>query len=136
MRLDITVTRKESVMQIIELKQKLQTELKNFDETKPSSIFFIDYGQPSEMSCKLAPSENDRIFISIVHKQHKESTHKTCGNIDITYTVWADECDMPASYHALAVLYKNERTIDKNDDIVETMSQMIQEIFDVVEQED
>lgn len=123
-------------MQIIELKQKLQTELKNFDETKPSSIFFIDYGQLSEMSCKLAPSENDRIFISIVHKQHKESAHKTCGNIDITYTVWADECDMPASYHALAVLYKNERTIDKNDDIVETMSQMIQEIFDVVEQED
>lgn len=49
-------------MQIIELKQKLQTELKNFDETKPSSIFFIDYGQPSEMSCKLAPSENDRIM--------------------------------------------------------------------------
>ena len=123
-------------MQIIDLEQKLQTELKNFDETKPSSIFFIDYGQHSEMSCKLAPSENDRIFISIVHKQHKESAHKTCGNIDITYTVWADECDMPASYHALAVLYKNERTIDKNDDIVETMSQMIQEIFDVMEQED
>lgn len=74
-------------MQIIDLEQKLQTELNNIDKTKPSSIFFIDYGQPSEVSCKLAPSENDRIFISIVHKQHKESAHKTCGDIDVTYTV-------------------------------------------------
>jgi hypothetical protein len=122
-------------MQIIDLEQKLQTELKNFDETKPTSIFFIDYGQPSEMSCKLAPSESDTIFISIVHRQHKESAHKTCGDIDVTYTVWADECDMPASYHALAAFYKNEQVIDKNDDLVETMSQMIKEIFDAVEQD-
>lgn len=35
-------------MQIIDLEQKLQTELNNIDKTKPSSIFFIDYGQPSE----------------------------------------------------------------------------------------
>lgn len=135
MRPDITVTRKENIMQIIDLEQKLQTELKNFDEMKQISIFFIDYEQPSEMSCKLARTENDTISISIVHKQHKESAHKTCGNIDVTYTVWADECDMPASYHALAAFYKNEQVIDKNDDLVETMSQMIQEIFDVVEQE-
>lgn len=78
-------------MQIINLEEKLQKELANFDKTKPYRFFFIDYGQPSKMSCKLVPSENDTIFINIVHEQRKKTTHKKSGNIDITYTVWADD---------------------------------------------
>ena len=36
-------------MQIINLEEKLQKELANFDKTKPYRFFFIDYGQPSQM---------------------------------------------------------------------------------------
>lgn len=122
-------------MQIINLEQKLQTELNYFNEEKPYTIFFIDYGQPSQMSCKLVPSENDTIFISIVHEQRKKRIHKTRGNIDVIYTVWADECEMPDSYHALTAFYENERTVNATDDLVKTMTEMIQEIFDVVEQD-
>lgn len=122
-------------MQIINLEEKLQKELANFDKTKPYRFFFIDYGQPSKMSCKLVPSENDTIFIRIVHEQQKEFINKTRGNIDVTYTVWADECDMPDSYHALSVFYENERTVNVTDDLVKTMTHMIQEIFDVVERD-
>lgn len=116
-------------MQIINLEEKLQKELANFDKTKPYRFFFIDYGQPSQMSCKLVPSEKDTIFINIVHEQRKKTTHKKSGNIDITYTVWADECDMPDSYHALSVFYENERTVNVTDDLVKTMTHMIQEIL-------
>lgn len=122
-------------MQIINLKEKLQNELNNFNKKKSYTFFFIDYGQPSQMSCKLVPSENDTIFINIVHEQRKKTTHKKSGNIDITYTVWADECDMPDSYHALSVFYENERTVNVTDDLVKTMTHMIQEIFDVVERD-
>lgn len=122
-------------MQIINLEQKLQTELNYFNEEKPYTHFFIDYGQPSQMSCKLVPSENDTIFINIVHEQRKKTTHKKSGNIDITYTVWADECEMPDSYHALTAFYENERTVNVTDDLVKTMTHMIQEIFDVVERD-
>ena len=122
-------------MQIINLEQKLQTELNNFDNSKTRSFFYIDYGQPSQMSCKLVPSENDTIFINIVHEQRKKTTHKKSGNIDITYTVWADECEMPDSYHALTAFYENERTVNATDDLVKTMTHMIQEIFDVVERD-
>lgn len=123
-------------MQIINLEQKLQTGLNYFNEEKPYTHFFIDYGQPSQMSCKLVPSENDTIFINIVHEQRKKTTHKKSGNIDITYTVWADKCEMPDSYHALTAFYENERTVHATDDLVKTMTEMIQEIFDVVEQDD
>lgn len=122
-------------MQIINLEEKLQKELANFDKTKPYRFFFIDYGQPSQMSCKLVPSEKDTIFINIVHEQRKKTTHKKSGNIDITYTVWADECEMPDSYHALTAFYENERTVNATDDLVKTMTHMIQEIFDVVERD-
>lgn len=122
-------------MQIINLEQKLQTELKNFDETKPYTFFFIDYGQPSEMRCKLVPSENNTVFIRIVHEQRKNYVRKTRGNIDVTYIVWADECEMPDSYHALAVFYENERTVNATDDLVKAMAEMIQEIFDAAEQD-
>lgn len=122
-------------MKIINLEEKLQTELNYFNEEKPYTIFFIDYGQPSQMSCKLVPSENDTIFISIVHEQRKKRIHKTRGNIDVIYTVWADECEMPDSYHALTAFYENERTVNPTDDLVKTMTEMIQEIFDVAEQD-
>ena len=122
-------------MQIINLKEKLQKKLNDFDETKPYTFFFINHGRPSEISCKLIPFENETIFISIVHEQRKDWAFKTCGNINIAYTVWADECDMPDSYHALTVLYKNERTVNATDNLVETMTEMIQEIFDAVEQD-
>lgn len=122
-------------MQIINLKKKLQKELKNFDETKPYTFFVINYGRPSQMNCKLIPFENDTIFITIVNNQQKERIHKTCGNIDITYSAWSDECDAPAEIHAVSVFYKNERTINGDDDIVETMMQMIQEILDAAEQD-
>ena len=122
-------------MQIINLEQKLQTELKNFNEEKPYTFFIINYGRPSQMNCKLIPFENDTIFIRIVHEQQKEFINKTRGNIDVTYTVWADECDMPDSYHALSVFYENERTVNVTDDLVKTMTHMIQEIFDVVERD-
>lgn len=122
-------------MQIINLEQKLQTELNYFNEEKPYTIFFIDYGQPSQMNCKLVPSGNKTVFISIYHEQRKESVHKTRGNIDVTYTVWAEECEMPDSYHALSVFYNNERTVNVTDDLVKTMTEMIQEIFDAVEQD-
>lgn len=120
---------------LINLEEKLQKELANFDKTKPYRFFFIDYGQPSKMSCKLVPSENDTIFINIVHEQRKKTTHKKSGNIDITYTVWADECEMPDSYHALTAFYENERTVNATDDLVKTMTEMIQEIFDAAEQD-
>ena len=45
--MDIIVIRKEKIMQIINLEQKLQTELNYFNEEKPYTHFFIDYGQPS-----------------------------------------------------------------------------------------
>lgn len=122
-------------MQIINLEQKLQTELKNFDETKPYSFFYINYGRPSQMNCKLVPSENETVFISIVNEQQKERIHKTCGNIGITYSAWSDECDTPAEIHAVFVFYKNERTVNATDDLVKTMTEMIQEIFDVAEQD-
>ena len=122
-------------MQIINLEQKLQKELKNFDETKPSLFFFINYGRPSEISCKLVPSENDTIFISIVNQQQKERIHKTHGNIDVTYSAWSDECDAPAEIHAVSVFYKNERTVNATDNLVKTMTEMIQEIFDAAEQD-
>lgn len=123
-------------MQIINLEEKLQKKLiENFDETKPHSFFVINYGRPSQMNCKLIPFENDTIFIEIVHEQRKEWAHKTCGNINIAYTIWADECDMPDSYHALTAFYKNERTVNATDDLVKTMTEMIQEIFDVAEQD-
>lgn len=71
--MDITAIRKENIMQIIDLEQKLQTELNYFNEEKPYTIFFIDYGQPSQMSCKLVPSEMIRFssasFTSNVKKQ-------------------------------------------------------------------
>ena len=52
-------------MKIINLEEKLQKELiENFDETKPYSFFYINYGRPSQMSCKLVPSENNTIFIN------------------------------------------------------------------------
>lgn len=122
-------------MQIINLEQKLQKELKNFDETKPSLFFLINYGRPSEISCKLVPSENDTIFISIVNQQQKERIHKTHGNIDVTYSAWSDECDAPAEIHAVSVFYKNERTVNATDNLVKTMTEMIQEIFDAAEQD-
>ena len=122
-------------MQIINLEQKLQKELKNFDETKPSLFFLINYGRPSEISCKLVPSENDTIFISIVNQQQKERIHKTHGNIDVTYSAWSDECDAPADIHAVSVFYKNERTVNATDNLVKTMTEMIQEIFDAAEQD-
>lgn len=123
-------------MKIINLEEKLQKELiENFDETKPYSFFYINYGRPSQMSCKLVPSENNTIFITIVNNQQKERIHKTHGNINVTYTVWADECEMPDSYHALTAFYENERTVNTTDDLVKTMTEMIQEIFDVAEQD-
>lgn len=122
-------------MQIINLEQKLQTELKNFNEEKPYTFFFINYGRPSQMNCKLIPFENDTIFIEIVHEQQKERIHKTCGNIDITYCAWSDECDTPSEQHAVSVFYKNERTVNATDDLVKTMTEMIQEIFDATEQD-
>lgn len=120
-------------MQIINLEQKLQKELTNFDKTKPSLFFFINYGRPSEISCKLVPSENDTIFISIVNQQQKERIHKTHGNIDVTYSAWSDECNAPAEIHAVSVFYKNERTVNATDNLVKTMTEMIQEIFDAAE---
>ena len=120
---------------MINLEQKLQKELKNFDETKPSLFFLINYGRPSEISCKLVPSENDTIFISIVNQQQKERIHKTHGNIDVTYSAWSDECDAPAEIHAVSVFYKNERTVNATDNLVKTMTEMIQEIFDAAEQD-
>ena len=122
-------------MQIINLEQKLQKELTNFDKTKPSLFFFINYGRPSEISCKLVPSENDTIFISIVNQQQKERIHKTHGNIDVTYSAWSDECNAPAEIHAVSVFYKNERTVNATDNLVKTMTEMIQEIFDAAEQD-
>ena len=68
-------------MQIINLKEKLQNELNYFNEEKPYTHFFIDYGQPSQMSCKLVPSENDTIFINIVHEQRKKTTHKNLATL-------------------------------------------------------
>lgn len=88
------------------------------------------------MNCKLIPFENDTIFIEIVHEQRKEWTHKTCGNIDITYCAWSDECNTPSEQHVVSVFYENERTVNVTDDLVKTMTEMIQEIFDVVEQDD
>lgn len=114
-------------MQIINLEQKLKTELNNFDNSKTRSFFYIDYGQPSEMRCTLTPSENETISIRIIHEQRKENVHQKSGNIDITYTVWADECDTPTEQHAIAVFYTNERTVNNNGDIVDAMTQMIQE---------
>lgn len=123
-------------MQIINIKEKLQKKLiENFDETKPYSFFYINYGRPSQMSCKLVPSENETVFISIVNEQQKERIHKTCGNIDITYSAWSDECDTPSDQHAVSVFYKNERTVNATDDLVKTMTEMIQEIFDATEQD-
>lgn len=122
-------------MQIINLEQKLQKELKNFDETKPYSFFYINYGRPSQISCKLVPSENDTIFIRIANQQQKERIHKTHGTINVTYSAWSDECDAPAEIHAVFVFYKNERTVNATDDLVKTMTEMIQEIFDVAEQD-
>lgn len=122
-------------MQIINLEQKLQKELKNFNEEKPYTFFFINYGRPSQMNCKLIPFENDTIFISIVNEQQKERIHKTHGNINVTYSAWSDECDTPAEIHAVFVFYKNERTVNATDDLVKTMTEMIQEIFDVAEQD-
>lgn len=122
-------------MKIINLEEKLQKKLiENFDETKPYSFFYINYGRPSQMSCKLVPSENDTIFISIVNEQQKERIHKTRGNIDVTYLAWSDECDAPAEIHAVSVFYENERTVNMTDDLVKTMTEMIQEIFDAAEQ--
>ena len=123
-------------MQIINLEEKLQKKLiENFDETKPYSFFVINYGRPSQMSFKLVPSENETLFISIVNNQQTERIHKTRGNIDITYSAWSDECDAPAEIHAVSVFYKNERTVKTTDDLVKTMTEMIQEIFDAVEQD-
>lgn len=122
-------------MQIINLKEKLQTELNNFNKEKPSTFFYINYGRPSQMSCKLVPSENNTIFITIVNNQQKERIHKTHGNINVTYSAWSDECDTPAEIHAVFVFYKNERTVNATDDLVKTMTEMIQEIFDVAEQD-
>lgn len=123
-------------MKIINLEEKLQKKLiENFDETKPHSFFVINYGRPSQMSCKLVPSENNTIFITIVNNQQKERIHKTSGNINITYSAWSDECDTPAEIHAVSVFYKNERTVNATDDLVKTMTEMIQEIFDVAEQD-
>lgn len=123
-------------MKIINLEEKLQKELiENFDETKPYSFFYINYGRPSQMSCKLVPSENETLFISIVNEQQKDRIRQTRGNIDITYSAWSDECDTPAEIHAVFVCYKNERTVNATDDLVETMTEMIQEIFDVAEQD-
>lgn len=122
-------------MQIINLEQKLQKELKNFDETKPYSFFYINYGRPSQISCKLVPSENDTIFIRIANQQQKERIHKTHGTINVTYSAWSDECDAPAEIHAVFVFYKNERTVNATDDLVKTMTEMIQEIFDAMEQD-
>lgn len=122
-------------MQIINLKEKLQKEINNFDETKPYIFFFINYGRPSEMRCKLETSTNNTIFIRIVHEQQKERIHKTRGNIDVTYSAWSDECDAPAEIHAVSVFYKNERTVNAIDDLVKTMTEMIQEIFDAAEQD-
>lgn len=122
-------------MQIINLEEKLQTKLNNFDETKPYTFFVINSGRPSQMSCKLVPSENNTIFITIVNNQEKGKIHKTRGNIDVTYSAWSDECDTPAEIHAVFVSYKNERTVNTTDDLVKTMTEMIQEIFDVAEQD-
>lgn len=123
-------------MKIINLEEKLQKELiENFDETKPYSFFFINYGRPSQISCKLVPSENETVFISIVNEQQKDRIRQTRGNIDITYSAWSDECDTPAEIHAVFVFYKNERTVNATDDLVKTMTEMIQEIFNVVEQD-
>ena len=84
-------------MKIINLEEKLQKKLiENFDKTKPYSFFYINYGRPSQMSCKLVPSENNTIFITIVNNQQKERIHKTHGNINVTYSAWSDECDTPA----------------------------------------
>lgn len=87
------------------------------------------------MSCKLVPSENNTIFITIVNNQQKERIHKTRGNINVTYSAWSDECDAPAEIHAVSVFYKNERTINGDDNILDTMMQMIQEILDAAEQD-
>lgn len=123
-------------MQIINLEEKLQKKLiENFDETKPYSFFFINYGRPSQISCKLVPSENETVFISIVNEQQKDRIRQTRGNIDITYSAWSDECDTPAEIHAVFVFYKNERTVNATDDLVKTMTEMIQEIFDAAEQD-
>lgn len=123
-------------MKIINLEEKLQKKLiENFDKTKPYSFFVINYGRPSQMSCKLVPSENETVFISIINEQQKERIHKTHGNINVTYSAWSDECDTPSDQHAVSVFYKNERTINSDDDIVETMMQMIQEILDAAEQD-
>ena len=122
-------------MQIINLEEKLQTELNNFNKEKPYTFFFINYGRPSQMDRKLVPSENNTIFITIVNNQQKERIHKTHGNINVTYSAWSDECDTPAEIHAVFVFYKNERTVNATDDLVKTMTEMIQEIFDVAEQD-
>ena len=47
-------------MQIINLKEKLQNELNYFNEEKPYTHFFIDYGQPSQMRNGLAHIFHDR----------------------------------------------------------------------------
>ena len=123
-------------MKIINLEEKLQKKLiENFDETKPYLFFYINYGRPSQMNCELVPSENETVFISIVNEQQKERIHKTCGNIDITYSAWSDECDTPSDQHAVSVFYKNARTVNATDDLVKTMTEMIQEIFDAAEQD-
>jgi hypothetical protein len=123
-------------MKIINLEEKLQKKLiENFDETKPYTFFFINYGRPSQMNCKLIPSENNTIFITIANQQQRDLIRKTRGNINITYSAWSDECDTPSEQHAVSIFYKNERTINSDDDIVETMIQMIQEILDAAEQD-
>lgn len=80
-------------------------------------------------------TENETLFISIVNEQQKERIHKTHGNINITYSAWSDECDTPAEIHAVFAFYKNERTVNATDDLVKTMTEMIQEIFDAAEQD-
>lgn len=122
-------------MQIINLEDKLQTKLKNFNKTKPYSFFVINYGRPSAMSCKLVPSENNTIFITIANQQQRDLIRKTRGNINITYSAWSDECGTPSEQHAVSIFYKNERTVNTTDDLVKTMTEMIQEIFDVAEQD-
>ena len=123
-------------MQIINLEEKLQKKLiENFDETKPYSFFVINYGRPSQMSCKLVPSENETVFITIANQQQRDLIHKTRGNINVTYSAWSDECDTPSEQHAVSVFYKNERTVNATDDLVKTMTEMIQEIFDAAEQD-
>lgn len=70
----------------------------------------------------------NHLTVIATYEQTPQRIEHTYKNVTITYSAWSDD-DCIDVYTNITVDYKTERTIDKNDELVSIIKEMIQEII-------